>query len=364
MTMKVMFNPRLFAALEKECPMSPCLARAAALMLAVSPLSLLLASPALADGEVNVYSARHYEVDEKLYTEFTEQTGITVNLIEGKEDELIERMKAEGANSPADVFITADAGRLWRADEAGLLSAVDSTVLNERLPENLRHPQGHWFGISKRARVIFYDKTRVSEPPQTYAAVADPQYKGLVCARSGTNIYMLSLMAAYIAHNGDDAATTWAQGLKDNLAREPQGGDTDQLKGLVSGECGIAVSNTYYFARAVAGDVSGVTEGLDRIGIVFPDQEGNGTHVNISGAGVATHAPNRDNAIKFLEYLTSDAAQSYFANGNNEYPAVEGVAASSVVEGLGAFRADTLNLSVLGENQTRAQEIWNEVGYK
>ena len=344
--------------------MSSRLARAAVLLLATSPLAMAAAVPALADGEVNIYSARHYEVDERLYAEFEEQTGISVNLIEGKEDELIERMKAEGANSPADVFITADAGRLWRADEAGLLSAVDSAILTERLPDSLRHPEGHWFGISKRARVIFYDKTRVSEPPQTYAALADPQYKGLVCARSGSNIYMLSLMAAYIAHNGDDAAKTWAQGLKDNLAREPQGGDTDQLKGLVSGECGIALANTYYFARAVAGEVSGVTEGLDRIGIVFPDQDGNGTHVNISGAGVAAHAPNRENAVRFLEYLTSDTAQGYFANGNNEYPAVEGVAASSVVAGLGSFRADTLNLSALGENQTRAQEIWNEVGYK
>ena len=323
-----------------------------------------LAAPAQAEGEVNIYSSRHYDTDERLYSDFTEATGIKINLIEGKEDELIERMKAEGANSPADVFITADAGRLWRAEQAGLLSAVDSEVLNSRVPESLRHPEGHWFGISKRARVIFYNKDKVSEPPQTYAALADPKYKGLICARSSSNIYMLSLLGAYIAHNGDEAAKEWAQGLKDNLAREPQGGDTDQLKGLVSGECGIAISNTYYFARGVAGQVDGLTEGVDKIGIVFPDQGGNGTHVNISGAGVAAHAPNRDNAVKLLEYFTSDSAQSYFANGNNEYPVVEGVAASSVVEGLGEFTADTLNLNELGKNQARAQEIYNEVGYK
>ncbi|MBU4529934.1 MAG: Fe(3+) ABC transporter substrate-binding protein [Hoeflea sp.] len=323
-----------------------------------------LAAPAHAEGEVNIYSSRHYDTDARLYSDFTEATGIKINLIEGKEEELMERMKAEGANSPADVFITADAGRLWRADQMGLLSPVDSEVLNERLPESLRHPDGHWFGISKRARVIFYDKEKVTEPPQTYAALADPKYKGLVCTRTGSNIYMLSLLGAYIANNGDEAAKTWAQGLKDNLAREPQGGDTDQLKGIVSGECAIAVANTYYFARGIASQVDGLSEGVDKIGIVFPDQDGNGTHVNISGAGVAAHAPNRDNAVKLLEYFTSDSAQSYFANGNNEYPVVEGIAASSVVEGLGSFTADTLNLNELGKNQARAQEIYNEIGYK
>jgi len=338
-------------------------ARVLALLASVSAFAAV-AAPAYADGEVNIYSSRHYETDERLYSDFTDATGIKINLIEGKEDELIERMKAEGANSPADVFITADAGRLWRADEAGLFQAVQSDVLNARVPESLRHPEGHWFGISKRARVIFYNKDRVSEPPQTYAALADPKYKGLLCARSSSNIYMLSLLGAYIAHNGDEAAKVWAKGLKDNLARDPQGGDTDQLKGLVSGECGIAISNTYYFARGVAGQVDGLSEGIDKIGIVFPDQGGNGTHVNISGAGVTAHAPNRDNAVKLMEYFTSDSAQAYFANGNNEYPVVEGIAASSVVEGLGSFTADTLNLNELGRNQARAQEIYNEVGYK
>lgn len=338
-------------------------ARVLAFLASVAALAAFSA-PALAAGEVNIYSSRHYDTDERLYSDFTQATGIKINLIEGKEDELIERMKAEGANSPADVFITADAGRLWRADQAGLFSPVASEELTKRIPESLRHPEGHWFGISKRARVFFYDKDKVSAPPQTYAELADPKFKGQICARSGSNIYMLSLLAAYIAHNGDEAAKAWAQGLKDNLAREPQGGDTDQLRGLVSGECAIAISNTYYFARAVAGQVDGLSEGIAKIGIVFPDQAGNGAHVNISGAGVAAHAPNRDNAVKLLEYFTSDSAQAYFANGNNEYPVVEGVAASSVVEGLGSFKADTLNLNKLGENQARAQEIYNEIGYK
>ncbi|PWV97809.1 iron(III) transport system substrate-binding protein [Hoeflea marina] len=338
-------------------------ARSLALLCAASTFALMTLS-AHAEGEVNIYSARHYDVDEQLYSGFEKATGVKVNLIEGKEDELIERMKAEGANSPADIFITADAGRLWRADQAGLLAAVQSPELTSRIPEHLRQPDGHWFGISTRARVIFYDKTKLTDPPQTYAALADPKYKGMICVRSGTNIYMLSLLASYIAHNGEEAAKSWAEGLKANLARDPQGGDTDQLKGLVSGECQIAVANTYYFARGLTDTVEGLSDGIDRIGIVFPDQDGNGTHVNISGAGLTVNAPNRDNGLKFLEYMTTDDAQSFFAKGNNEYPVVEGVAASSVVVGLGQFKSDTLNLDELGKNQPRAQEIYNEVGFK
>jgi iron(III) transport system substrate-binding protein len=322
------------------------------------------AAPAHADGEVNIYSSRHYDTDEKLFGDFTEATGIEVNLIEGNADELIERLKVEGANSPADVFITVDAGRAWRADQAGVLAPVESEVLNERIPEALRHPDGHWFGVSTRARVIFYDKEKVSEPPQTYADLADPKYTGQICARSSSNMYMLSLLASQIAHNGEEAAKAWAQGLKDNLARDPQGGDTDQLRAVASGECTIALANTYYFVRAITGDVDGLSDAVDRIGVVFPDQDGNGAHVNISGVALAANSPNRENAIAFMEYLTSESAQSYFANGNNEYPVVDGVEANSAVEGLGDFKADDLNLSELGKNQARAQEIYNEVGYK
>ncbi|MEP2946134.1 MAG: Fe(3+) ABC transporter substrate-binding protein [Lentilitoribacter sp.] len=324
----------------------------------------ITASAAYADGEVNIYSSRHYDTDERLYSDFTEATGIKVNRIEGNINELIERAKAEGENSPADVFITTDAGRLFKLDQDELLSETSSDVLDAAVPANLRHPDGKWFGISQRARVIFYDKERVSEPPQTYADLADPKYKGQVCARSSSNIYMLSLMASQIANNGEEAAKSWASGLLANFAREPQGGDTDQLRGIVSGECDIAVGNTYYFARALRKEVKGLSGSTDAIGWVFPDQDGNGTHVNISGAGVTKYAPNRENAVKFLEYLTSESAQNYFAAGNDEYPVLEGVALSASVVQLGTFKADDLNLDELGKNQARAQEIYNEIGYK
>lgn len=325
---------------------------------------MLSASAAYADGEVNIYSSRHYDTDERLYSDFTEATGIKVNLIEGKINELIERVKAEGANSPADVMITTDAGRLYTLEQEELLQTVESMTLSKEVPANLRHPEGYWYGVSKRARVIYYDKATVSEPPMTYADLADPKYKGMVCARSSTNIYMLSLLASQIAHNGEAAAKTWATGLLSNFARDPQGGDTDQLRGIVSGECAIAVGNTYYFARALRKDVKGLTGSTDKIGWIFPDQDGNGTHVNISGAGVTKNAPNKDNAVKLLEYLTSNSAQNYFASGNDEYPVVEGVALSSSVQQLGTFKEDELGLEELGKNQATAQKIYNEIGYK
>ncbi len=326
--------------------------------------AVLVASPALADGEVNIYTSRHYDTDESLYTDFTAATGIEVNRIDAGADELIERLKAEGEASPADIFITTDAGRMWRAEQAGVLGTVQSDVLDAAIPAHLRHPEGKWFGVSLRARIIFYDKERVAEPPQTYADLADPKYKGLICTRSSSNIYMLSLLASRIAHDGEEAAKAWAEGLKANLARDPQGGDTDQLRGIVSGECAIAVANTYYFARSLRKEVDGLTGSTDQIGWVFPDQEGAGAHVNVSAAAITAHSPNRDNAILFLEYLVSQGAQEYFANGNDEYPVVAGVAMSSSVQGLGEFKADKLGLEKLGEFQTRAQEIYNEVGYE
>lgn len=323
-----------------------------------------VASSALAEGEVNLYSSRHYDTDEKLYSDFEKETGIRINRIEGNADELIERLKAEGANSPADVLITVDAGRIWRAADADLLSPVESEILEERIPAELQHPDNLWFGFSTRARIIFYAKDRVSEPPQTYADLADPKYEGQICIRSATNIYNLSLLASRIAEDGPEQAEAWVEGLKNNLARQPQGGDTDQLKGLVSGECDIAVANTYYFARALRIEVDGLSEGTDGIGWVFPDQDGNGTHVNVSAAGVLKNAPNRDNAIRFLEYLSSDSAQDYFASGNDEYPVVEGVGLSASVTQLGTFKHDDLNLHALGEYQTEAQNIFNTVGFK
>lgn len=324
------------------------------------------AAPALADGELNLYSSRHYDTDERLYTDFEALTGIKINRIEGKADQLIERIRSEGANSPADVLLTVDAGRLWRADQLGLLQPVDSEALNTRIPEHLRHPNGHWFGFSQRARIIFYDKERVQPAQiQTYQSLADPELEGMVCTRSSGNIYMLSLMAAMIEHVGPTLAQDWAEGVWNNRARDPAGGDTDQLRGIASGECAVAVSNTYYFSRALRKDVKDLgAEEMANIGWVFPNQNTTGAHVNISGAGVLANAPNRENAIRFLEYLASDQAQEYFSAGNDEYPAVAGVALSESVAALGLFRQDVLNLEALGENQAQAQILYDQVGYK
>lgn len=332
-------------------------------VIAASILTATLCA-AQADPVLNLYSSRHYDTDERLYSDFTEATGIEINRIEGKADELIARMEAEGANSPADVLLTVDAGRIWRADQKGLLQPVTSDVLEERIPEAYQHPENHWFGFSNRARIIFYAKDRVDTPPATYADLSDPSYQGKICIRSSTNIYNLSLLGAIIAHEGEETATNWATGVKANMARDPQGGDTDQLRGIVSGECDIAVGNSYYFARALRKDVDGVSAEADNIGWVFPDQDGNGAHVNISVAGVAANAPNRDNAVKFLEYLASDQAQSYFSAGNDEYPVVEGVPLAETLTKLGEFKADDLNLSALGENQAKAEQIYNQIGWE
>ena len=255
-------------------------------------------------------------------------------------------------------------GCLRRADEVGQLQPIDSDYLNARIPAHLRHPDGHWFGFSQRARIIFYAKDRVENPPLTYADLADPAYKGQVCIRSSSNIYNQSLLGSVIAHEGEDAAKAWATGVVNNMARDPQGGDTDQLRGIVSGECDIAVTNTYYFIRAIVGDVDGVTSGLDNIGFIFPNQSTTGAHVNVAAAGVAIHAPNQENAVKFLEYLAGPEAQEYFANQNNEYPAVAGVPLSEGPAKLGLFRQDNINLSKLGANQPIAQKIFNEAGWE
>lgn len=321
-------------------------------------------SVASADGELNLYSARHYDTDERLYSDFEEATGVTINRIEGKADELMARMQAEGANSPADVLLTVDTSRLHRAKEMGLLQKVDSDILERRVPAYLRDNDNQWFGLSQRARVIFYDKNDVTDPPKTYADLADPKYKGMVCIRSSSNSYNQTLLAAIITHEGEGAATAWAAGVVDNMARAPQGGDTDQLRGIVSGECEIAVSNTYYFGRAIRTNVKGVTDSIDMIGWVFPDQGGNGTHMNLSGGGIAAHAPNRDNAQLFLEYLASDQAQQYFSAGNDEYPAVPGVALSPSVAHMGFFKPDGIDLAKVAQNLPAAQKIFDSVGWE
>lgn len=328
-----------------------------------SLIAVLAASTALADGVLNVYSARHYDADDALYAAFEAETGVTVNRIEAKADELLARIRAEGENSPADVLITVDAGRLWRAAEAGVFAPVESETIDARIPEALRHPDDLWFGFATRARIIFYAKDRVAEPPMTYAELADPKWKGRICIRSSSNIYNQSLLASIIERDGAEAATSWAQGVVDNMARKPQGGDTDQLRGLVSGECDIAVSNHYYFARGLAGDVDGLTSGIANIGWVFPDQDGTGAHVNISGAGMARYAPNPAHAVAFLDWITTEEAQAILTSGSFEYPVVSGVAAPAVVDGLGDFKASDMKATALGDNQTEAVKIFDSVGW-
>ena len=334
------------------------------------PISTLLAASILASTatmataqELNIYSSRHYDTDEALYSGFEEATGITINRIEGDADELMARMQAEGRNSPADIFITVDVSRLNRAVDAGLLQPVDSDVLEARIPANLQDAENRWFGFSQRSRILFYNTDLVDTLPATYADLADPAYEGLVCIRSSTNTYNQTLLASIIAHEGEEAARAWAEGVVRNFARSPQGGDTDQIRGVASGECGVAVSNTYYYVRSLRDQVDGVTEHLDVIGYVFPDQDGNGAHMNVSGAGVAAHSPNRDAAVAFLEYLASDAAQVYFSSGNNEYPAVEGVEMVEELAGLGEFVADDVDLSDVAANLGTAQRIFNQVGW-
>lgn len=327
-------------------------------------LVAMAATTASADGELNLYSSRHYDTDERLYSDFEDATGITINRIEGKADELIARIQAEGANSPADILLTVDTSRLERAKLAGILQPIESTVLETRIPGNLQDSDNQWFGFSQRARIIFYDKNEVSDPPMTYADLADPKYKGMVCIRSSTNTYNQTLLASIIENQGEQAARDWANGVVANMAREPQGGDTDQMRGVVSGECEIAVGNTYYFARSHRKDVKGLSADRDMIGWVFPSQNAEGAHMNLSGGGVALNAPNRDNAIKFLEYLSSDQAQQYFSNGNDEYPAVPGVGLSPSVASLGFFKPDDVDLSAVAKNIPTAQVIFNEAGWK
>ncbi|HSR71881.1 MAG TPA: Fe(3+) ABC transporter substrate-binding protein [Kiloniellales bacterium] len=315
--------------------------------------------------ELNLYSARHYQTDQALYRGFTERTGIEINLIEGNEDALIERIKSEGVNSPADVLITVDAGRLWRAEQAGLFQAITSETLERRIPANLRHPEGRWFGLSQRARLIFYDKRRFSAGDiSRYEDLADPKWRGEICIRSSGNIYNLSLLGSMIASRGAEAAEAWAKGVVANFARPPQGGDTDQLRAVAAGECGVAVANSYYYARLLTSEDAADRAVADKLGVVFPNQNGRGTHVNISGAGVLKTADHTDAAVRFLEYLASDEAQRIFADGNNEYPVVEGVEPNAALKSLGEFKTDALNVAQLGENQPEAQRIFDRAGWK
>jgi iron(III) transport system substrate-binding protein len=315
---------------------------------------------------LNLYSSRHYQTDEALYANFTRQTGIRINRIEAGEDALIERVRNEGERSPADVLVTVDAGRLWRAEQLGFFQPVKSALLDARIPASLREPGGLWFGFSLRARLIAYNKAKVqaAELP-AYESLAEPKLKGRICMRSSTNMYNLSLLSAMIDHLGEPRAQAWAQAVRDNLAHDPRGGDTDQLKSVAAGECDVTLTNQYYYARLLRSDKPVEREIAGRIGIVFPNQASWGTHVNISGAGVMRHAPNRHAAVQFLEYLAGDEAQRYFADGNNEWPVVAGVKPDNpVLKMFGDFKRDALNVAVLGRNQPGAQKIYDRAGWK
>lgn len=325
------------------------------------------ASGALAQEKVlNLYTARHYQTDEALYTGFTKQTGIKVNRIEGGEDALFERIKAEGANSPADVFITVDIGRIWRADQAGIFAPTKSTVLEKRIPAAYRDPQDKWFGFSARARVIAYNKGMVKPGEITrYEDLADPKWKGKLCTRSSAHPYNLSLIASMVNHLGEAKAKAWAEGVKANLARDPKGGDTDQLRSVAAGECAIAIANQYYYVRLMRSTKPADRQVIEKVAIVLPNQGDRGTHVNISGGGVLKHAPHPAAAVMFLEYLASDQAQTYFANGNNEWPIVSGMKLDNrALESLGDFKTDEINVAKLGEAQATAQKFADQAGWK
>ncbi|MEO8297974.1 MAG: extracellular solute-binding protein [Burkholderiales bacterium] len=327
-------------------------------------LALLAATPVWAQEKVlNLYSARHYQTDEALYVNFTKATGIKVNRLDGKEDELVERLRNEGSASPADVLITVDATRLEVANQMGLFQPVKSALLAERIPAHLRTP--NWYAFSTRARVIVFNKVALKrEQVQNYEDLANPALKGQVCVRSGSHPYNLSLGGALIAHDGEAQTEAWARGLVANFARAPKGGDTDQIKAVAAGECGVALSNTYYLARMLRSNKPEDQEAMRAVGIVWPNQKSWGTHVNVSGAGVLKYAPNKDAAIKFLEYLAGNEAQGYFANGNNEWPVVKGVPVTRELEALGTFKADVLPIGDLARNAAAAQRAFDRAGWK
>ena len=326
--------------------------------------SFLLCSVAAADGVVNVYSARHYDTDDKIYEKFTDQTGIKVNIIEGNSDALLARLKREGKRSPADVFITVDAGRLFKAEEQGVFQSVSSDVLPKRVPANLRHPKGLWFGLTKRARIILRSKDRVKEGEITsYEELAKPEWKGRVLIRSSSNVYNQSLVGSMIEAHGEEAAQQWCKGVVANMARKPQGGDRDQIKGVAAGLADVAVANSYYYARMLNG-TDEEKAAAAKVVVVFPNQNNRGTHVNLSGIGVVAGSKNKANAIKFIEYLTSDAAQEVFAAGNNEYPVVKGVKTVSVLEGFGKFKEDKVNAAMFGRNNPVAIKVMDRAGWR
>jgi iron(III) transport system substrate-binding protein len=320
--------------------------------------------------ELNLYSARHYQTDEALYADFTRQTGVKINRVDADDAGILARLRAEGSASPADVILLVDAARLWRAEIDGLFQPVRSPLLEARIPSHLRGKTSGdgtpWFGLSTRARVVVYDKRTVpGTDVDTYEKLAEPVNKGKLCTRSGSHPYNLSLFGAMLEHIGAPATETWLRGLVLNMARPPKGGDTDQIKAVANGECQIAITNSYYLARLMRSEKSEDKKLMTHIGISFPNQKTWGSHVNIAGAGVAKFAPHREAAVKFVEYLASDKAQAYFADGNNEWPAVTGVKLNNpALQKFGQFKSETIPTSVVGMNQVKIQQMLDRVGYK
>ena len=339
-------------------------------MLALGLLAGLNFATQAQEQVLNLYSARHYQTDEALYANFTKTTGIRINRVDTDDAGLLARLKSEGAASPADVVLLVDGARLWQAEEEGLFQPVKSAILEQRIPAQLRakaSEQGSaWFGLSTRARVIVYNKIRVKkEDVQNYQDLGAPKNKGLLCTRSGSHPYNLSLFGSVYEHLGAEATEQWLKGMVSNMARAPKGGDTDQIKAVASGECAIAITNTYYLARMMRSEKPEDRSTVEKIGMVFPNQQSWGTHINIAGGALAKHAKNRDNGIKFLEYLTSNEAQSYFANGNNEWPAVPGLRpANPALDAMGSFKSETIPVSVVGSHLPKVQQMLDRVGYK
>lgn len=346
------------------------IARFAKPLLTAAVLSALATAAAAQDKVLNLYSARHYQTDEALYANFTKATGIRINRVDTDDAGLLARLKSEGTASPADVVLLVDAARLWQAEEDDLFLPVKSTVLDQRIPAHLRAKASDkgtaWFGLSTRARVIVYNKLNVKKQDVlNYEDLGDPKNKGRVCTRSGSHPYNLSLFGSVYEHLGAAATETWLKGVVSNMARAPKGGDTDQIKAVASGECGVAITNTYYLARMMRSDKPDDRAAVEKIAVVFPNQQSWGTHINIAGGAVAKHAKNRDNAVKFLEYLSSDEAQGYFANGNNEWPAVAGLRpANPALAALGNFKSETIPVAAIGPNLPKVQQLLDRVGYK
>lgn len=327
-------------------------------------VAVALAGKAIA-AEVNVYSARQDSLIVPLLDRFTKKAGIEVNLITGTANALLSRIQAEGTATPADVLVTVDAGNLHRAKEAGVLAAVNSSTLAEKIPANLRDMDNQWFGLTIRSRPIFYAKDRVNPSElSTYEALTDSQWNKRICIRSSSNIYNQSLVASMIEANGADATLQWAEGLVSNLARKPAGGDTDQLRAAASGQCDLAIANTYYFGRLIDSKKPEDREVVQKLGVFWPNQTDRGAHINVSGMGVTRNAKNRAEAIQLLEFMVSEDAQAYYAEINHEYPVVQGIAPSPTISSLGEFRSDALNLSTLGVNNRDAVKLMDRAGWQ